>query len=78
MPEPGDDVEKYEDDGVGLYWVALYLVDLGYGGVEEGGWWYQAGTLVVGPKTYHEIGGAPAAFVKRGDAIAYCERLGPS
>ena len=29
----------------GLYWGALYLVDLVYGGAEEGGWWYQAGTL---------------------------------
>ena len=50
MPEPGDDVEESEDDGVGLYWVALYLVDLVCGGAEEGGWWYQAGTLVVSPE----------------------------
>ena len=78
MPKPGDDVEESEDDGVGLYWVALYLVDLVCGRAEEGGWWYQAGTLVVSPETYHEIGGAPAAFVERGDAIAYRERLEPS
>ena len=78
MPEPGDGVEESEDGGVGLYWVALYLVDLVYGGAEEGGWWYQAGALVISPEPYHEISGAPAAFVERGDAIAYRERLEPS
>lgn len=26
--------------------VALYALDLAWGGPEEGGWWYEAGTLV--------------------------------
>jgi len=78
MPESSNDMEESESDGVGLYWVALYLVDLVYGGPEEGGWWYQAGTLVVSPETYRDIGGAPAAFVQRGDALAYREKLEPN
>jgi hypothetical protein len=78
MPESSNDIEESESDGVGLYWVALYLVDLVYGGPEEGGWWYQGGTLVVSPEAYYDIGGAPAAFVERGDAIAYRERLEPN
>jgi hypothetical protein len=73
-----DEFDESEDDGAGLFWVALYLVDLAYGGAEEGGWWYQTGTLVVDPETYNKIGGAPAAFVERSDAVAYRERLGPN
>jgi hypothetical protein len=78
MTEARDDVEESEDDGAGLYWVALYLVDLAYGGAEEGGWWYQTGTLVVDPEPYSKIAGAPAAFVARSDAVAYRERLEPN
>ena len=28
------------------YWAVVYEVDRIYGGPEEGGWWYDAGTLV--------------------------------
>jgi len=77
MAEPDDEYGEGESGGAGLYWVALYLVDLAYGGPEEGGWWYQTGTLVVDPQTYNEVGGAPAAFVARADAAALRERLEP-
>ena len=30
-----------------VYCVGTYLVDLAYGGPEEGGWWYQCGQLII-------------------------------
>jgi hypothetical protein len=60
--EDGPAGDPDEDAGHGLYWVAIYLVDLVYGGPEEGGWWYQAGTLVIDPAIYQTVGIAPAAF----------------
>jgi len=67
-----------ETNGAGLYWVGLFLVDLAYGGPEEGGWWYQAGTLVADPKMYEELGGGPAGFVGHAEAAAYRQRLDAS
>jgi hypothetical protein len=45
------DVEPFtrlltEDTKPERYTVAIYLVDKQYGGPEEGGWWYEAGTRV--------------------------------
>ena len=40
-----------------------------------GFWVYQTGVLVVDPEPYNEIGGAPAAFLERGQAVAYSEYL---
>lgn len=31
----------------GRGWLAVYEVDLAYGGTEEGGWWYDSGRLVA-------------------------------
>jgi hypothetical protein len=78
MADSDEDHDDEQTDGSGLYWVALFLVDLAYGGPEEGGWWYQTGTLVIDPQTYNEIGGGPAAFVERIDAAAYHDRLEPN
>lgn len=72
----GDEAQTF-GSAVGLFWLALYLVDLAYGGPEEGGWWYQAGTLVVDPETYREIGAAPSAFVNQEDAGATLLSLEP-
>lgn len=33
-------------DGKQQWFVAVYLADQGYGGPEEGGWWYECGELV--------------------------------
>lgn len=59
--------DEAQPDGAaaGLFWLALYLVDLAYGGPEEGGWWYQAGTLVVDPETYRKLDAAPSAFMSQ-------------
>lgn len=64
---PTDDADSSHDagddhPGFGLYWVAVFLVDLAYGGPEEGGWWYPAGTLVIDPALYETLGAAPAGF----------------
>lgn len=41
------------------FWtVAIYLVDLAYGGPEEGGWWYQTGQRID-----HAIEGIPSEFI---------------
>lgn len=50
----------------GFFWLALCLADLAYGGPEEGGWWYQSGTLIVDPNTYQDLGMASSAYLLRG------------
>lgn len=60
-----------DDQDCGLYWVAVFLIDLSYGGPEEGGWWYQAGTLVIDPWVYETLGAAPAGFCSRDAADAH-------
>jgi hypothetical protein len=47
------------------YAVAVYLVELAYGGCEEGGWWYQCGELVRQMRT----------FISEERASDYCYRL---
>ncbi len=58
-----------------LHWVALYLVTLGWGGPQEGGWWYDSGELVTDPDLYARLCGYPAAFPTEDEAYAYCARL---
>ena len=41
-----DDTDTRDDGLPPVESVALYLVDRAYGGPEEGGWWYDYGTLV--------------------------------
>jgi hypothetical protein len=45
--------------------VAVYEIDLAYGGREEGGWWYQRGSLVRISRT----------FRSQERAYEYCRRL---
>lgn len=49
----------------GVYVVAVYDVGLSYGGPEEGGWWYDAGSLVR----------VCRVFRSEDRAYAYCRRL---
>lgn len=62
------------DPAATLQWVALYMVTRQYGGPEEGGWWYDAGTLVTDVEIYRTAGTTPAAFlpddVEGADALA--------
>jgi hypothetical protein len=70
---PADAID--DDQGHGLYWVAIYLIDLAYGGPEEGGWWYQAGTLVIDPAIYQTTGVGPAAFTSAEAAQTCAQRM---
>ena len=68
-PEHGDEARH------GLFWVALYLTDLTYGGPQEGGWWDQAGTLVIDPEAYRHLDRGPAGFVDSRDAQAHANAM---
>lgn len=62
-------VEQLFIDDVGnvrpiRWWVAIYEMDMGYGGPEEGGWWYDIGTVQ-----------SVFAAKSREDAYALRERL---
>ena len=48
-----------------MYTVALYLMELNYGGPEEGGWWYEEGELVKTLRTFED----------EEAAVGYCARL---
>lgn len=43
--------------------VAVYEVSLAYGGPEEGGWWYHAGSLIPGTQRSFLVEDAPQAAV---------------
>lgn len=45
-----------ENDEATYYFVACYDVHLGYGGPEEGGWWYGTGALVTDLKFLQAAG----------------------
>jgi hypothetical protein len=64
MTVPADEIDERNE----LYWVAIYLIDLAYGGSEEGGWWYQAGALVSDPDLHRAIGQSPSSVVCRDGA----------
>ncbi len=64
-----------EDQGFGLYWVAAFLVDLNYGGPEEGGWFYQAGILAIDPWVYETLGAGPAGFSSPDAADAHARLM---
>lgn len=49
--------------------VAVYLIDLAYGGPEEGGWWYQVGTAS------EEHASLSALFTDEDAAYAYARAL---
>ena len=50
------------------YVVALYEIDLAFGGPEEGGWWFETGRLARLLRLYPTEAGAVAA-ARRADAL---------
>ena len=54
-----------------LFWVGLYLARREYGGPEEGGWFFDQGTLITDPDLYASLRGTPAAFFTEADAHAW-------
>jgi hypothetical protein len=50
--------------------VALYENDREYGGPEEGGWWYEVGTLIPGTQRSFLLEDAPQALVYRDTLVA--------
>jgi hypothetical protein len=59
----------------GLWWVAVFLQDRVYGGPEEGGWYFDCGTLVTDPDIYATLQVSPAAFTTRADASLHADRM---
>ena len=68
-----DDPEAVSNNA--LFWTACFLVTLGYGGAEEGGWWFTEGELVTDPDTYRALGGTPRSFLMECEAQAYAATL---
>jgi len=62
--------ERNEDDCIPgrIFWVAVYDTDRAFGGREEGGWWFDYGTLVSDGKLYAEIGLLPSVHTHLSDA----------
>lgn len=58
-----------------LFWVGLYLLNRCFGGDEEGGWWFDEGTLVADPGVYKQLAGAPAAFFDSDTADRHADEL---
>lgn len=53
-------------------WLAVYDVNRGYGGPEEGGWWYDYGVPVAGIGSFYSL---RAALRRRDEAQATCDRI---
>ena len=51
-----------------LFWVAVYLIQMEWGGPEEGGWWYEEGGLVTAPDIYAELGVMPTSRLSEAEA----------
>lgn len=58
-----------------LYWVGVYLEDRAFGGREEGGWWYDCGTLQTAPWLYSELGFTPSSHTTLAAARAARDRF---
>ena len=64
------------ETGVGrLFWVGLYLARREYGGPEEGGWFFDQGTLITDPDLYASLRGTPAAFFTEADAEVHAGKM---
>ena len=51
-----------------LFWIAVYLVQLEWGGPEEGGWWFEEAGLVMAPDIYADLGVMPACRLSEAEA----------
>jgi hypothetical protein len=56
-----------------LFWVGIYDVAQNYGGPEEGGWYYDSGSLVTNPVFYGDL--LPRCFTSRAEARAYLQQM---
>jgi len=57
-----------DDASPRLFWVAIYLVQLEWGGPEEGGWWFEEASLVTAPDIYADLGAMPACRLSEAEA----------
>lgn len=69
------EVSRADAGEPGLFWVAAYLEDRVYGGPEEGGWYFDRGTLVTDPEVYGTLQAFPAGLPTREAAAAHAERM---
>ncbi len=72
------DIETSGDAEAGpeptIYFAAIYLVDLRYGGPEEGGWYYDCGELVTDGELLRNAGlGLPTSFATSEEAYQWCK-----
>lgn len=58
-----------------LFWVAVYLVELAWGGAEEGGWWFEEAALVTAPDIYAALDVLPACCLTEAEAEAVAARM---
>ena len=73
--ERDPEVVRADADEPGLFWVAAYLENRIFGGPEEGGWYFDRGTLVTDPEVYGTLQAFPAGFPTREAAAAHAERM---
>ena len=59
---------EHDVDSPTLFWIAAYLVQLEWGGHEEGGWWFEEASLVTAPDIYAELGTMPACRLSEAEA----------
>jgi hypothetical protein len=60
-----------------LFWVAVYLVQLEWGGHEEGGWWFEEASLVTAPDIYADLGVMPACRLSEAEAEIVATEMRP-
>ena len=58
-----------------LFWTAVYLVELAWGGPEEGGWHYEEATLVTDPGIYAGLTVLPACSLTEAEAEVVADRM---
>ncbi len=75
-PHDGDGRATIPDQA--LFWVALYLTSQRFGGLAEGGWWFDEGELVTDPEAYRVLGGTPRSYLTETEEDAYASALEPS
>ncbi len=73
--EPQTEAEPVPAALPALFWTAVYLVELAWGGHEEGGWHYEEATLVTDPGIYAGLAVLPACSLTEAEAEAVAARM---
>ena len=73
--EPQTEAEPVPAALHALFWTAAYLVELAWGGHEEGGWHYEEATLVTDPGIYAGLAVLPACSLTEAEAEAVAARM---